>query len=78
MQAVVVRNLFVAAMVLLLTPLVVSFVVAAALAGRPNAPAAIGDTLSTILRANFGCLSLMIAGAACLVVAIVVNRTNQA
>lgn len=78
MQAVLVRNLFVAAMVLLLAPPVVAAMIIAALASRPNVPAAaMGHTLSQILQANLACLPFMAAGVVCLIVALYMNRAKS-
>jgi hypothetical protein len=78
MQAVVVRNLFVAAMVLLIAPPMVALMVVAALAGRPNVPAAaMGNTVSAIIEANLGCLPFMVAGVICLIVALYMNRSKS-
>ena len=78
MHAVIVRNLFVAAMVLLLAPPAVAAMVVAALAGRPNSPiAAMNNTVTAILEANLGCLPFMAAGLVCLIVALYLKRANQ-
>jgi hypothetical protein len=78
MPAFVVRNLFVAAMVLLIAPPVVALMVVAALAGRPNVPAdAMGSTVSAIIEANIGCLPFMAAGVVCLIVALYLNRAKS-
>jgi hypothetical protein len=78
MHPVVIRNLFAAGMILLLTPLVVASVIVAAQAGRPNLPAAaMGHTVSAILEANLGCLPFMAAGLMCLAAALYLNRSKS-